>query len=314
MAGLKKLMAYGLFTVLTPKFFPFPFFIPPFLLGMILCIYFAEKGTVRYVTVALVAFQFAPYGLVKTKDLKDIESWGNQGSTGNKGPLKGVYLFDGLPAATIDFSQCLWHAPSKTQYCHLPKVHSVWPDFPMDFAGAGFPPTADGGGMGPSQEEMNQRMPWPVFFMFYHVGMHNRIDFHFNEDLTEAMVYENTCLAVTASPSPLAYLFPYGICTSGSIYWFFRMFTIVKDKSDPPVWYRNTYFQEKSLLNLHEPIKVSDKQARSGGTVYPAKMVYGDGYRIVPLLTPDAKGKSVLHKGNLARALKLGSKVLMRDM
>ena len=92
------------------------------------------------------------------------------------------------------------------------------------------------------------------------------------------------------------------------------MFTFVRgDSSESPVWYRNTYFQEKPLMKTYEPVTVADKQKRAGGTVYPARMAFGDGYKLVPLLTPSKYGP-VLHKSNLARAMKpSGGKVYARD-
>ena len=58
---------------------------------------------------------------------------------------------------------------------------------------------------------------------------------------TEAQVFENVCLAATASPSPLSYLFPYGLCTKATVNHFFRQFMMVKDPSShPPTWCHHT--------------------------------------------------------------------------
>lgn len=204
-----KLIAAALFALfILPKFIPFPFFLPLWVFMMAICVRLAEKGAERHVVLTLIALQFAPYFLAAEKDLNDVESWGNLGP--NLAPFKGVYLFDGLPAATMDWSHCLWNDGSKVAYCHLPRVHSVWPSG-LDMAQAGFEPTAD-----PSAEALT--MPWWLFTLFYHVTIRNRLDFHFNNALTEAMVYENICFAATASPSPLAMLFPYGLCTPASVY------------------------------------------------------------------------------------------------
>ena len=45
-----------------------------------------------------------------------------------------------------------------------------------------------------------------------------------------------------------AFFFPYGLCTTASVYQLFRASTMVKDGASPPTWYRNTYFQEQSDL------------------------------------------------------------------
>ena len=137
---------------------------------------------------------------------------------------------------------------------------------------------------------------------------------------TEAQVFENVCLAATASPSPLSYLFPYGLCTKATVNHFFRQFTMVKDHSShPPIWchntrskkltpnlnpnlnphlspftltrYRNTYVQRKALLHIYDPIMAADGQKRAGGSAFPAEMRSGDGYKLVPLLTPDGKAE-----------------------
>ena len=107
----------------------------------------------------------------------------------------------------------------------------------------------------------------------------------------------------------------------------------------------------------------ADGQMRAGGSAYPAEMRSGDGYKLVPLLTPDGKaehcqnkpqtytlasaraglgppgprraaprspaeapaedarrfghpgsgGKPKVHRGNLARAMQAGDRVLIRD-
>jgi len=309
---MRKLLTWAFILHMLPKFLPFPFFIPFVLMVMGYLVYIAEKGTQRMVVVALLAFQFAPYPLTVTKEVSDIESWGNKGP--NAAPMKGVYMFNGLGASTIDFSQCLWSDASNAAYCHLPKTMSSYAAAGVDLEAVGFEVTADGGSAGPPKEEMGKTMPWQVFWFFYHVAHHNRLDFYFNEEKTEAQVYENVCLAITASPSPLALLFPYGICTTATVYPVFRVFTMVRDNSEPPTWYRNTYFQEKSLMNIYGGVKISDKQKRAGGTVYPAKMVFGDGYKLEPLLTPGKGGKSVLHESALKKLLKVGGgKVVMRD-
>mmetsp|Transcript_16892 Transcript_16892/g.43373 ORF Transcript_16892/g.43373 Transcript_16892/m.43373 type:complete len:312 (-) Transcript_16892:195-1130(-) len=309
--GVKKLLAYYVLLHMAPKCLPFPFFIPVYLILMGLMVCIAGKGTERNIVIGLLAFQFAPYTLTITKDLKDIESWGNKGP--NEAPMKGVYLFNGLGAATIDFSQCLWAERTKSAYCHLHKVMSVYAEAGVDLEKAGFQVTADGGSTGPGKDEMKRTMPWPLFWFVYHVAHHNRLDFYFNDDLTEAQVYENVCLAITASPSPLALLFPYGICTTATVYPLFRVFTMVRDSSEPPRWYRNTYFQEKELMSIYDGVKVSDKQSRAGGTVYPAKMNFGDGYQLMPLLTPGKGGTSILHKNTLKLALNVKSKLITRD-
>jgi len=303
---MKLLMSFIVFHMLG-KFVPFPFFLP-FLLGvMIYAIYAAEKGMTRSIVIAMVAFQMAPLACATTKDLKDIETWGNKGP--NLAPMKGVYMFDGLPTCTIDFSDCLWDEDTKVAYCDPVTGMTLYPSG-SDLGAAGFVPTADMGEAGPKQDELKISMPWPMFYMFYHVALHNRIDFHFNDDLTEAQVYENVCLAATRTPSPLAYFFPKGICTTTTVYAYFRAFTIVKESGflgmGAPTWYRNTYFNEKGL-NMYEPIMVSDKQQRAGGTVYPAKMAFGDGYRLLPLLTPEGG----LDKGNLAKAMMVSDCVVI---
>ena len=142
---------------------------------------------------------------------------------------------------------------------------------------------------------------------------------------TEAQVFENVCLAATASPSPLSYLFPYGLCTKATVNHFFRQFTMVKDHSShPPIWchntrskkltpnlnpnlnphlspftltrYRNTYVQRKALLHIYDPIMAADGQKRAGGSAFPAEMRSGDGYKLVPLLTPDGKAEHCRNK------------------
>lgn len=306
-----KLAILGFILHLLPKFIPFPFFIPFFLGMMIYMIYKADKGAERNVIIFLVAFQFAPYMTTKQLDLNSVQEWGNTGP--NAAPMKGVYLFNGLGAATIDFSHCQWHSSSKVAYCHPPAGNTltVYPT-DSDLVAAGLEVTADGGDAGPSQEEMSKSMPWQLFWMFYMVGFHNRIDFHFNDELTEAQVFENICIAAFATPSPLAYVFPYGMCTTASIYPVFRTFTMVKDdRYDPPTWYRNTYINEKGLMGMYDPIKASDKQPRSGGTVYPARMVFKDGYKLEPILAPDKSGKAVLNKYNLAKAVKVADGVVI---
>lgn len=148
-----------------------------------------------------------------------------------------------------------------------------------------------------------------------HVALHNRLDFHFNDDETEAQVFENVCLALTATPSPLAYLFPYGICTRATVFSIFRTFTMVKEEpgffgGGAPIWHRNTYFNEKGLLGMYDPMYVADKQPRAGGSIYPEKMQFGDGYKLVPLLTPEGG----LNKKALAKALKVsGGKIVSRN-
>ena len=307
-----KLLLYAFLAHMVPKFVAFPFFIPFVLATMGFLIYAAAKST-RYVVVALIAFQFVPFALTINRELSEIESWGNKGA--NAAPMKGVYLFNGLGAATIDFSHCLWSETTKAAYCHLPNVMALYAEAGVDLEKAGFQVTADGGSTGPTKEEMAKTLPWPMFWLFYHVVHHNRFDFYFNDDLTEAQVYENVCLALTASPSPLAYLFPYGICTTATIYPMFRMSTMVRDSREPPTWYRNTYLQKaESFFRIYDGIKVSEKQKRAGGTVYPAKMVFGDGYRLEPLLTPGKDGRAVLHEAALKKALKVGGgKVVMRE-
>ena len=115
------------------------------------------------------------------------------------------------------------------------------------------------------------------------------------------MVYENVCLALTASPSPLAVLFPYGLCTTASIHTYSRAFTLVKDGATPPRWCSNHYPHPTpklvdKIVNLHEPVRVKNKQKRAGGTAYPARMRPGDGYRLVPLLTPNKDGSQTLRR------------------
>jgi hypothetical protein len=95
----------------------------------------------------------------------------------------------------------------------------------------------------------------------------------------------------------------------------FRMSTMVRDSREPPTWYRNTYSQRaESIFRIYDGIQVSEKQKRAGGTVYPAKMAFGDGYRLEPLLTPGKDGRAVLHEVALKKALKVGGgKVVMRE-
>ena len=88
---------------------------------------------------------------------------------------------------------------------------------------------------------------------------------------------------------------------------------MVSDGASPPKWFRNTYYQENGLMNIYDKIKVSDKKKRAGGTAYPAKMQWGDGYRLEPVLVPDAKGKGQLNKANLAKLIKTNPYILMRD-
>ena len=121
---MRKLLTWAFILHMLPKFLPFPFFIPFVLMVMGYLVYIAEKGTQRMVVVALLAFQFAPYPLTVTKEVSDIESWGNKGP--NAAPMKGVYMFNGLGASTIDFSQCLWSDASNAAYCHLPKTMSSY--------------------------------------------------------------------------------------------------------------------------------------------------------------------------------------------
>ena len=128
------------------------------------------------------------------------------------------------------------------------------------------------------------------------------------------MVYENVCFPLTASPSPLAYFFPYGLCTRATVYPMFRVFTMVKGAGNPPVWVRNTYFQERSVpLNMYDAVMVSDKQKRAGGTAYPAKMKFGDGYRLQPLYGPDSSGKVKLNAKAMGMAKTANPYVLIRD-
>ena len=200
----KSQLGYFFALVLLGKFMPFPFFIPPYL-GVLFMMVYSAKGNERMCVIAFLAFHFAPYPLQMSKDLLDIEKWGNTGP--NEAPMKGVYMFNGLPAAVIDFSHCLWHEPSKVAYCHLPKTMGAWPGG-LNLTAAGFDMTADGGDGGPGKTEMEVTMPWQVFHFFYHIVMHNRLDFHFDDELKEAQVFENVCLSPFASPSPLALLFP----------------------------------------------------------------------------------------------------------
>jgi len=299
------------YMVLLGKLVPFPFFIPPYVILMGYMIYAASKGMERMCVVAFLAFHLVPYATMQHQQLADIETWGSKGP--NAAPMKGVYMFNGLPFALIDFSHCLYDDSSRIAHCHLPKTIGVWPGG-LNLTAAGFDMTADGGDGGPGKSDMEVTMPWQVFHFFYHVVLHNRLDFHFDETLTEAQVYENVCLSPFASPSPLAHLFPHGICTTASVYPFFRVFTMVSDGGSPPTWYRNTYYQEKSLMDIYSPIKVADKQARSGGTVYPAKMQWGDGYKLEPLLVPGAGGKPKLHAANLKKMSATNPYILMRDI
>jgi hypothetical protein len=310
----QTLVFIGLLTICIPKYVPVPIFIPLYLIALGAAIYVAQKGMQRNVVIALVAFQFAPLALMRERSLADVQSWGMKGTYGAGAPMKGVYLFDGLPLSIVDWSHCIWYEQGKTAYCHLPNVIGLWPSG-VNAAAAGFIPTADLGSGGPTQEELAVTPPWPLLAMFYHVALHNRLDFYFNDALTEAQVYENVCLAATASPSPLAFFFPYGLCTTASVYQLFRASTMVKDGASPPTWYRNTYFQEQSdLQHLYDSVMVADKRRRAGGTAYPAKMKFGDGYKLIPLLTPESNGKPKLHSGNLAKALKLSDKIYIRDM
>ena len=58
---------------------------------------------------------------------------------------------------------------------------------------------------------------------------------------------------------------------------------------------------------------VADKQKRAGGTAYPAKMKFGDGYRLQPLYGPDASGKVKLNAKAMSMAKKANPYVLIRD-
>ena len=61
---------------------------------------------------------------------------------------------------------------------------------------------------------------------------------------------------------------------------------------------KRVYFEEKGLLHQREPVLVKHKKKRVGGTAYPAKMRFGDGYRLLPLLTPKKDGTPKLHKAS----------------
>lgn len=198
----QTLVFIGLLTICIPKYVPVPIFIPLYLIALGAAIYVAQKGMQRNAVIALVAFQFAPLALMRERSLADVQSWGMKGTYGAGAPMKGVYLFDGLPLSIVDWSHCIWYEQGKTAYCHLPNVIGLWPSG-VNAAAAGFIPTADLGSGGPTQEELSVTPPWPLFAMFYHVALHSRLDFYFNDALTEAQVYENVCLAATASPSPL---------------------------------------------------------------------------------------------------------------
>ena len=90
---------------------------------------------------------------------------------------------------------------------------------------------------------------------------------------------------------------------------------MVSDGANPPTWYRNTYAQTSLLpFRVYERVLVNEQRRRAGGTAYPASMQFGDGYKLLPLLTPNRDGSQRLHKRNLARAMKLSSKVIMRDL
>jgi len=230
---MANLLAVSVLVLCFPKFIPFPFCVPFYLLGLLYLIYAAERGTARTVVALLVAFQFAPLALVTERRLSEVASWGMQGPNAGRSPLQGVYLFEGLSAATVDFSHCLWSASSRTAYCHLPMFHSVSAEagFVDNTADAGVDahrhaqlgrapafahrhaqllhacrafllspllspigaaalllshtrpsvPVVDVAEAGFSREELRAAMPRPLFYMFYHVIMHNRIDFVFNE-------------------------------------------------------------------------------------------------------------------------------------
>ena len=122
---MANLLAVSVLVLCFPKFIPFPFCVPFYLLGLLYLIYAAERGTARTVVALLVAFQFAPLALVTERRLSEVASWGMQGPNAGRSPLQGVYLFEGLSAATVDFSHCLWSASSRTAYCHLPMFHSA---------------------------------------------------------------------------------------------------------------------------------------------------------------------------------------------
>lgn len=230
---MANLLAVSVLVLCFPKFIPFPFCVPFYLLGLLYLIYAAERGTARTVVALLVAFQFAPLALVTERRLSEVASWGMQGPNAGGSPLQGVYLFEGLSAATVDFSHCLWSASSRTAYCHLPMFHSVSAEagFVDNTADAGVDahrhaqlgrapafahrhaqllhacrafllspllspigaaalllshtrpsvPVVDVAEAGFSREELRAAMPRPLFYMFHHVIMHNRIDFVFNE-------------------------------------------------------------------------------------------------------------------------------------
>lgn len=291
---------------MVPKMIPFPFFVPIYL-GLMLFMIYANSGKTRGIVVALLAFQMAPIPLAVHKEFANIEEWANKGP--NASPLKGAYLFDGLMSGVVDFSHCLWDSKSRVASCHLPKFYMDWPTG-LNLTAAGFEITADVGKAGPGREDLAITMPWQLFWFFYHVAYHNRIDFHFDETLTEAQVYDNICFSLTAPPSPLAILFPHGLCTTATINNIFRRFTIVKSGD---TWYRNTYFTP-NLTTMYDPINVADKMARSGGTAFPATMQFGDGYRLLPLATPNSNGKTRLHAANIAKAMTLSPYVIARDL
>lgn len=156
-----ELAILGFILHLLPKFIPFPFFIPFFVGMMLYMIYKADKGAERNIIIFLVAFQFAPYMTTKQLDLNKVQEWGNTGP--NEAPIKGLYMFNGLGAATFDFSHCQWHSSSKVAYCHPPAgtTMTVYPT-DSDLVKAGLEVTADGGDAGPSKEEMSKSMPWQL--------------------------------------------------------------------------------------------------------------------------------------------------------
>ena len=55
----------------------------------------------------------------------------------------------------------------------LPGVMSAYPSG-VNLKEAGFAVTADAGGAGPTEADLEVTMPWQVFWFFYHIVHHNR--------------------------------------------------------------------------------------------------------------------------------------------
>ena len=180
--------------------------------------------------------------------------------------IRRVHTMPQASAATIDFSQCLWHTSAQTLYCHMPRVLSLWPSG-RDSAASGLAPiTAVATEAGTS---------WLQDYLVQHVAFHRRLDFHFDEEGgREAQIYENVCLALTASPSPLALAFPYGVCTPRTAHALAHVATLVRDGGNASTWSYNIHATDlggmlRFLQNVvaPTPVHVSDLRPRAGGTM-----------------------------------------------